>query len=154
MTRFDEIDAIREKIGLFQRQIVELNGLIQKTSDAHNNTLRNHYLEIVGWVDLLSGILLDLADPSHTQNPQVSKSLERLAKRIDRFLARNSVVPVVATSVIEYQGDGIKVVDTIRNQALQDGAVVEVIRRGYLWDGKVLRPHEVVTVKNECLIVK
>lgn len=88
---------------------------------------------------------LDVSD-----NPTAQRVMRRFAnvrKRVMQFLEKNAVEPVTLP-------DGMlveklcSVTDTEPDPTRPDGAIVNVERQGYIRHGRLLRPAEVVIVKN------
>ncbi len=77
----------------------------------------------------------------HTSAQQVS---ERVAQRIGEILQAEGVTPLAASQTVDpkcHQVIGVRETD---DRAL-DGRIAEAVRPGYAFDGRVIRPEQVIT---------
>lgn len=72
----------------------------------------------------------------------------RTAKReLERVLTKHGVAAIEAPDSMVVPGLHT-VMETREQLDLDDGTILDVLKRGYLWQGKVLRTAQVIAVKN------
>lgn len=141
----DILDKVQDIESLISRRLME-----DKSKNAMINDLRSYLiyrqdldkgtafskfmLEILKVVDRLK-----LETPSHEFNQSVAEELIEIMGRygLRPISEENSLDPKIH-----------KVVGTIEDSDVADGAIVKMIQQGYVLDNKVLRPSKVIVNKN------
>lgn len=143
-----EGSVIKAKIIELQKEILNLKGKLQDQQINSENALQTIFVEQIEWFDHLQLMLDDLKLCAPDNETATNKSLEKLRNKMERSFLKNSISKILPTDLNSYQ-DGLKVVETRAHPSMEYGSVLEIIRQGYQWKGKVLRKTEIVTVKNE-----
>jgi molecular chaperone GrpE len=76
------------------------------------------------------------------------EGMRMIVRRIDRILADRRVVPT-ETVGRSFDPRIAAVVATVSDTSQADGTVVEELRPGFLWEGELLRPAEVIVAKQD-----
>lgn len=135
-----ELQTLLKERGSLQQALREQ----QKTTTAANEQL---FRELLGVCDALESLLNYMAEHPEP-NPQawarLPKALDSMQKMLLFILEQRQVYP------IDFQGNQpdfslCQVVGREVHSDLEEQTITKIVRRGFHWDDKLLRPIEVIT---------
>ncbi|MBE9215277.1 nucleotide exchange factor GrpE [Plectonema cf. radiosum LEGE 06105] len=144
-------DSIIDKIGILQKANIFLEQSLRTEKTQANATIEDLFLELLEVTDAFETLLNYLEN-----NPEASPEfLQRLPKSIGAvhrkflsILAKRQVLPI---EVEETQLDFnlCRVVDREFRTDIPEKTITKVVRRGFYWGEKTLRPAEVIISKTD-----
>lgn len=141
---------LSETLSELIRSNSELRQTISTLEEGYRGQSDQLYLELVELLDSVESIILTISNCSEP-NPRLwkrlPKNLTAFRDRLLLILSRRSVSP------IEYECNTVNfdlcnVVETEQSSELADGTILEILKTGYYVEDRILRPLDVVTVKN------
>lgn len=147
------IDLLGDLVGAIQRmgrQQIRLAAAIETVSatvpDPQRETgqapaTTSALLDIIDYVDDAIAVARQREDPAWIER------LERLAAHVLRTFQRAGISEIV-TARTQVDPDAHEVVDSAQDASLPAGAIKDVIRRGFISDGQVLRRAQVIAVRS------
>jgi molecular chaperone GrpE (heat shock protein) len=150
------IAQLRQKIVEYQRRIIELREEARRAQEKREVYLRSLLEGLFDGLDALENICKNFetqaerssaAGPTDLMVQRQLKSLRRLSRMFLRMLEEHDIFPIELEN--NQAAIGLcKVLETRPMADQPEGAVIEIVRRGYRRGSHVLRPLEVITVKN------
>ncbi len=150
-------ETLVQSIGDQLRQNFTLSQTLRAQTQQHNSEHEVLFLELLEVVDAMA-LLLQYADSSHENVvPKVSdrqsaiaiaKSLKSIQKKLLGVLAKRQVNPIVPShGAIDFAT--CRVVDQEVRPELSPQTITQVVRQGFRWRDRILRPTEVIISKPE-----
>lgn len=123
----------------------------EQAQSAEQEKVRRLLLELLELSDAYERVFASIGEKENAADSQTRiwlGNFRSVYRRLHRLLRDWEVVPIEAR---ECQADPYlhHVVETVAQADRPEGTIVEEVRRGYLWAGKLLRVAEVVAVKKE-----
>ena len=150
----DDADRLRADLAAFQERHLRLQAEFenyrkrqQRDREAHNRQAKERVLgELPGIVDNLERALQH-ASAAGAAPETLAEGVELVCKQLQEVLTRYGAKPILALGAMfdPHLHEAMARVVTAGDPP--DGTVVEEYRRGYLLDGKVLRPALVAVAK-------
>jgi len=139
------------EIGKLYKQNAFSQQALRDQQTQSESELEAFFLELLEVVDSLDGLLNFLSDnpePSSDFVKRLPKSIGAVQRKLLNILKKRHVNLI---DLEEAQQDYItfRVVDRELNNALPDKTIIKIIRQGYRFKDKILRPAEVITSKLE-----
>ena len=122
----------------------ELQDQDQKHLDEAREQSKTLFLELIDIMDRLHGWLSEAQAAAATHDGHVAKWLSRLemtGKLITKSLAKRHVTPL---DLLTAPAGAVTVVGRVEKPEVQDEQVIEVIERGWMWGGELIRKASVV----------
>jgi len=142
-----ELAALQDRHLRLQAEFENFRKRQQRDREEAGRTVKAHILgEIAGVVDNLERALTH-ASAAGASPESLSQGVELVVKQLREVLSRSGVVPIAALGepFDPHLHEAMARVETSGEPP--DGTVVEEYRRGYLLDGKVMRPALVAVAK-------
>lgn len=150
-------ETLVQAIGDQLRQNFTLAQTLREQTQQHNSEHEVLFLELLEVVDAME-LLLRYADSSHEnavpkgsdQQPAVAiaKSLKSIQKKLLGVLAKRQVTAIaLSNSPIDFAT--CRVVDQEVRPELSPQTITQVVRQGFRWRDRILRPMEVIISKPE-----
>lgn len=130
--------------GRLEHELAELR-------DKSESDMRNLLLDIVSLADSFGNALNNIEprlDGADQQTRIWINNFKTIFKLLNRIITSWGVAPVEALIGHKVNPYWHNVAEVEENPDREDETIVEVIKRGYMWNGKLLRPAEVRAVKN------
>ncbi|MFM6010847.1 MAG: nucleotide exchange factor GrpE [Dolichospermum sp.] len=109
------------------------------------------FLELLEVVDALEALLYYLENNPH-QSPEFIASLPHSVSAVHRqflgILKKRQLLPVELQAGTEPDFNLCQVIDQEERTDIPDQTITKIVRRGFYWGEKVLRPAEVITAKS------
>ncbi|MCP4697931.1 MAG: nucleotide exchange factor GrpE [Gammaproteobacteria bacterium] len=142
---------LKNKLIDFQKQILTLSQEIQTKERAHQEQEEGFILEILSVIDSFENVFKNVQEKEASFDKSARRAMKSY-KAICRKLLR--ILEAKGVEQIEFpDGKAVmglcKVIETKAADDSEDGTIIAVIRNGYRFGERVLRPAEVVTVANK-----
>ncbi len=140
------IIQIENRISELQRSHIELQEKLKNDQNNFENTLQDSALRIIDLLDMITAVESNMGVNDETNAWLVIKKIEkRLIAllqywRVEEITFKDGQIEVGKTRVLETRpvlGD------------LPANSIIEVCRKGYQRDGKIIRPADVITVDKQ-----
>jgi len=143
------VDTLKNNIISLLKENLLLKTEIRKVKDNKLNTEKEMLLDIL---NILDSLQLKITRLNESKNNE--KNQQEFEKAINSF---NSIIRIIENILSKYNVTEIilkdnkatpelcKIIETQFNNQKEHGTVIEVIRKGYKYDDKILRPAEVIT---------
>ena len=146
----DPLSALQQDIG----------GLMKKLADARQALSESERLH-QEQVELILHSILEVIDAFDRIFSSVDKKKEQITGQMKVWLGNFRTVSRLVRRILDAEGvvpienldEGFdprwhKVAETLADPLKANGSIVEVVRKGYVWKGHVLRKAEVIVVRN------
>lgn len=111
----------------------------------HENQIKGLLLEFIEFIDAFEEVM-DNIQPSLNLNFDSFMALLKLAQRA---LSNCGVSPLKIEENEKVNPAFHFVADVVSTFDREEGTIIRVIKKGYLWEKKLIRPAHVIAVKNE-----
>ena len=144
-------DLLVQKLGNLEKQNIELQQSLREQQTQATANSEDLFLELLEVADALEA-LLDYLENNPEPSPEFIQRLPRTVSVVNRkflsVLGKRQVLP------IELEGNHpdfnlCRVVDREIRNDVEDQTITKVVRRGFRFGEKILRPAEVITSKFE-----
>jgi molecular chaperone GrpE (heat shock protein) len=134
---------------LIQRLTDQVNALSEETRDATKAPILH---DVILLRDSIAALRKGLARKESWETPQLLSQLDVVLAEVTEVLERQDVLEWVPTGERQADRKWQRPVSTVSSDdPLTDGAVVEVVRPGYVRNGNVFRPQDVVVTRARAL---
>lgn len=142
-------DLLMQQIGEIKKENVQLQQYLREQQTQNTSQTEDLFLELLEVADALEALLRYLE--SHPQpSPEFIARLPRSVSAVNRkflsVLGKRQLVPIKLTTK-EPDFNLCRVVDQEERNDVPDQTITKVVRRGFRWGDKILRPTEVITAK-------
>jgi len=125
---------------------IDAAGALAENEQAHQRELGELFLSLTDVLDSFDRLLAP--GPDGTSAEACLHTSRLIARQLELTLKRSGMTTFGAPGDAGDAGRHA-VVDVRAQPATADGVVIEVLRRGCEWSGRVLRPAEVIVVHNQ-----
>ncbi|MBF2017300.1 MAG: nucleotide exchange factor GrpE [Rivularia sp. T60_A2020_040] len=144
-------DSIIDKIGILQKENILLQQLLRTEKNQNNATIEDLFLELLEVTDVLETLLNYLEnnpEPSPEFLQRLPKSIGAVHRKFLNILEKRQVLPI---QVEETQLDFnlCRVVERELCNDIPEKTITKIVRRGFYWGEKILRPAEVIISKTD-----
>lgn len=144
-----ERDTLLREFGALLKERTALQQALREQRSSAEAADEELYLEVLEVLDAMD-FMLEYLRGNPAPNPQflkrLPKSLGAIRQKLLGTLSRRDVQPLeLGEGALDFTV--CRVVDREPRSDLPDHTVTKVVRPGYLYKGKVLRPIEVITAK-------
>ncbi|MEA5620751.1 nucleotide exchange factor GrpE [Cronbergia sp. UHCC 0137] len=140
-------DSIEQKLGILLKENVSLQQSIREQKNqaiAQNEDLFLELLEVADALEALLNYLENNSDPSPEFIASLPKSISIVNRKFLSLLKKRQVLPIELESK-EPDFNLCRVVDQEERSDVGDQTITKVVRKGFYWGEKILRPVEVIT---------
>jgi len=140
-------DLVVQEIGTLKQQNVLLQQSLreqQTQAAAATEDLFLELLEVGDAIDALLDYLADNPNPSPEFLQRLPRSIGAVHRKLLSVLGKRQLLPI-ELEVTKPDFNLCRVVDREVRTDVADQTITKILRRGFRWGGKVLRPTEVIT---------
>ncbi|MFN4955893.1 MAG: nucleotide exchange factor GrpE [Aphanizomenon sp.] len=145
-------ELLVQKLGVLQKDNVILQ---QSLREQHNQTTaqtKDLFLDLLEVADALEA-LLDYLENNPNPSPEfiecLPKSIGAVNRKFLSILGKRQLLPIELREGTEPDFNLCRVIDREERIDLPDQTITKIVRRGFHWGEKVLRPTEVITAKSD-----
>ena len=147
----EQRDLISEELGKLKKENIQLQQTLREQKAKSTAESEDLFIELLEVADTLESFLSYLENNSNSTPEfiqRLPRSIGATYRKLLNVLAKRQVVP------IELEGSQLdfnlcKVVDREVRTDLANQTITQTLRRGFRRSEKILRPAEVIVVKNE-----
>ncbi|MFM5998890.1 MAG: nucleotide exchange factor GrpE [Dolichospermum sp.] len=140
-----------EKLTTLEKDNVFLQSSLKEQQTQTTAQTEDLFLELLEVVDALEALLYYLENNTH-QSPEFIASLPHSVSAVHRqflgILKKRQLLPVELQAGTEPDFNLCQVIDQEERTDIPDQTITKIVRRGFYWGEKVLRPAEVITAKS------
>ncbi len=140
-----------EKLGNFGEENVVLQESLREEQTKNTAERENLFLELLEVADALEA-LLDYLHNNPKPSPEFIERLPRSIAAVNRkflsVLGKRQLIPIELEST-EPDFNLCRVIDREERTDFPDQTITKIVRRGFRWGERILRPTEVITAKVE-----
>jgi len=144
-------ELLVQKLGVLQKDNVILQQSLREQQTQTTAQTEDLFLELLEVADALEALLYYLENNPH-QSPEFTASLPNSISAVNRkflgILRKRQVLPIELQAGTEPDFNLCRVIDQEERTDIPDQAITKIVRRGFYWGEKVLRPAEVITAKS------
>ncbi|MBD2293504.1 nucleotide exchange factor GrpE [Anabaena sphaerica FACHB-251] len=142
-------DLLIQKLGILEKENVVLQQSLREQEIQSTAQTEDLFLELLEVTDALEA-LLDYLKNNPNPSPEFIERLPRSVAAVNRkflsVLGKRQVIPIELVST-EPDFNLCRVIDREERTDVPDQTITKVVRRGFRWGEKILRPTEVITAK-------
>lgn len=146
-----EIETIYKRMVQLQRDRLQLLADVESVERKAREEEEALFAELFEVLDVFDAVL-ERVEPRFPELGKsvlrAFKSLQAVRRKLDRLLEDRAVTPITFPHQRVVLGR-CRVVETQPHPASADGAILKIVRTGYARGDQVLRPADVIAVKNE-----
>ncbi len=132
----------------FQKEIVELKHELSAEKMRFHNSEQSLLIELFETIDAMENLLENLKQKEQDKTiKRVIKNIQSIQKKMFRILTERDIHKIEFPDNLAKFGF-CKVVDTEINPELPEKTIVKTVKIGFQQKDKILRPAEVITIKN------
>lgn len=142
---------LRNKLIDFQKRLIELTTEVHTRKKRCQEAEEFFILELFGVLDAFENIFANLAEREPSSNKSMQrtmKSFQAIHRKLLRILEEKGATQIKLEDNRAQMGL-CQVIETRVTEDQEEGTVLAIIKNGYRYREKVLRPVEVVTVANK-----
>lgn len=128
--------------------------LSQEFDDYKNKTevsTKKIFLRFIEVADDIENILNNSSSETNEENRQTKdliSNFQLVLKKLLRELKECGVMPIPVTAGEKVDPNRHNVVEIVEENGKEDGIIIEEIKKGYMWENKLLRVADVKVIKN------
>jgi molecular chaperone GrpE len=142
-------DLLIQKLGILEKENVVLKQSLREKETQNTAQTEDLFLEILEVADALDALLSYLENNPHP-SPEFIERLPRSVAAVNRkflsVLGKRQLIPIELVGN-EPDFNLCRVVDREERTDVPDQTITKIVRRGFRWGEKILRPTEVITAK-------
>lgn len=140
-----------QKLGNLERENVVLQQSLREQQTKKTAETEDLFLELLEVADALEA-LLDYLQNNPNPSPEFIERLPRSIAAVNRkflsVLGKRQLIPIELENT-EPDFNLCRVIDREERTDVPDQTITKIVRRGFRWGEKILRPTEVITAKVE-----
>lgn len=142
-------DLLMEQIGEIKKDNVRLQQSLRDEQTKNTAETEDFFLELLEVADALEALLNYLEnnpEPSPNFIARLPRSVAAVQKKFLSILGKRQLLPI---ELVDKEPDFnlCRVVDQEERTDVPDQTITKIVRSGFRWGDKVLRPTEVITAK-------
>lgn len=144
-------DLVIEKLGILQKENVLLQQSLREQKAKTISETENLFLELLEIADALEALLEYLennANPNREFIERLPRSIGAVNRKFLGILAKREVFPIQLEIGTEPDFNFCCVLDREETTDVADQTITKIVRRGFKYQEKVIRPTEVITAKS------
>lgn len=146
----DPLTIVEQDVTTLLVQIEDYKIELNELKRTNHKKTSGHLLQLLEITDYFERFSESIDRSKHMINPEIerySHALNSIMRLHNTILINSGVVPISSPREVAIPGMH-EIVSTEPRENLEDYTIIEEIERGYLWNGQLLRPSKVITVKN------
>jgi molecular chaperone GrpE len=140
-----------QKLSTLEKDNVSLQKSLKEQQNQTTAQTEDLFLELLEVADALEALLYYLENNPH-QSSEFIASLPNSISAVNRkflgILRKRQVLPIELQAGTEPDFNLCRVIDQEERTDIPDQTITKIVRRGFYWGEKVLRPAEVITAKS------
>ncbi|MEA5576811.1 nucleotide exchange factor GrpE [Anabaena sp. UHCC 0451] len=144
-------DLLIQKLGTLEKENVILQQSLREKETQNTAQTEDLFLELLEIADALAA-LLNYLEKNPKPSPEFIKRLPRSIAAVNRkflsVLGKRQLIPIELVGT-EPDFNLCRVVDREERTDVPDQSITKIVRRGFRWADKILRPTEVITAKTK-----
>ena len=140
-----------QKLSTLEKDNVSLQKSLKEQQNQTTAQTEDLFLELLEVADALEALLYYLENNPH-QSSEFIASLPNSISAVNRkflgILRKRQLLPIELQAGTEPDFNLCRVIDQEERTDIPDQAITKIVRRGFYWGEKVLRPAEVITAKS------
>jgi molecular chaperone GrpE len=140
-----------QKLSTLEKDNVSLQKSLKEQQNQTTVQTEDLFLELLEVADALEALLYYLENNPH-QSSEFIASLPNSISAVNRkflgILRKRQLLPIELQAGTEPDFNLCRVIDQEERTDIPDQAITKIVRRGFYWGEKVLRPAEVITAKS------
>lgn len=117
--------------------------------EKNKENIKKMLLSVIEIIDVLDLILEEKKENAlDEKSKMLFNEFEKIRGKLKKILFQNKVYPMELASGKAELGH-CEIIETVEREDKDEDEIVQVLKKGYFWEGKVLRVVSVVTVKNK-----
>jgi len=145
-------DLLMHQIGEIKKENVVLQQSLREQKTQTAAETEDLFLEILEVADALEALLTYLEN-NPNPSPEFIERLPRSVAAVNRkflsVLGKRQLIPIELQVGTEPDFNLCRVIDREERTDVPDQTITKIVRRGFRWGEKILRPTEVITAKVE-----
>lgn len=146
------LEEIENEIYSLLKKSASLESMSKENSLKHSLEMRKLFLSIIEINDAFENIFKSLdsrADSFDGASTGIIKNFRTIQKMLLRMLKSYEVISFETVTGQKASPEKHLISEVSENPAMEDETIIEEIKKGYLWQGQLLRAAEVRVVKNK-----
>ena len=139
-----------EFIVQLQKKLLKKEYKLSQFKQCQGREQQKFFLELIEMIDAFDNLNLrinDLQDQFDARALKYFKSYQRIGKKIERTLNEYGVKSISLTDKQAKIGL-CEVIDTQKSSQHKEGEVISILKKGYQYEERLLRPMQVITCRN------
>ena len=140
-----------QKLSTLEKDNVSLQKSLKEQQNQTTAQTEDLFLELLEVADALEALLYYLENNPH-QSSEFIASLPNSISAVNRkflgILRKRQLLPIELQAGTEPDFNLCRVIDREERTDIPDQTITKIVRRGFYWGEKVLRPAEVITAKS------
>jgi molecular chaperone GrpE len=145
-------ELLVQKLGVLQKDRMILQQSLREQQTQTTAQTEDLFLELLEVADALEA-LLDYLENNPSPSPEFIERLPRSIGAVNRkflsVLGKRQLLPIELQEGTEPDFNLCRVIDREERTDIPDQTITKIVRRGFQWGEKVLRPAEVITAKSD-----
>lgn len=146
----DPLMIVEQDITALLVQIEDYKIELNELKRTNRKKTSEHILQLLEITDYFERFSESIDRSKHMTNPEIerySHALKSIMRLHNTILINSGVVPISSPREVAIPGMH-EIVSTEPRENLENYTIIEELEKGYLWNGQLLRPSKVITVKN------
>ncbi|MEY3403450.1 MAG: hypothetical protein RLZZ86_3066, partial [Cyanobacteriota bacterium] len=140
-----------QKLSTLEKDNVSLQKSLKEQQNQTTVQTEDLFLELLEVADALEALLYYLENNPHQSSEFIARlpnSISAVNRKFLGILRKRQLLPIELQAGTEPDFNLCRVIDQEERTDIPDQAITKIVRRGFYWGEKVLRPAEVITAKS------
>jgi len=140
-----------QKLSTLEKDNVSLQKSLKEQQNQTTAQTEDLFLELLEVADALEALLYYLENNPHQSSEFIARlpnSISAVNRKFLGILRKRQLLPIELQAGTEPDFNLCRVIDREERTDIPDQAITKIVRRGFYWGEKVLRPAEVITAKS------
>ena len=140
-----------QKLSTLEKDNVSLQRSLKEQQNQTTAQTEDLFLELLEVADALEALLYYLENNPHQSSEFIARlpnSISAVNRKFLGILRKRQLLPIELQAGTEPDFNLCRVIDREERTDIPDQTITKIVRRGFYWGEKVLRPAEVITAKS------
>lgn len=140
-----------QKLSTLEKDNVSLQKSLKEQQNQTTAQTEDLFLELLEVADALEALLYYLENNPHQSSEFIARlpnSISAVNRKFLGILRKRQLLPIELQAGTEPDFNLCRVIDREERTDIPDQTITKIVRRGFYWGEKVLRPAEVITAKS------
>ena len=145
-------DLLVQKLSTLEKDNVSLQKSLKEQQTQTTAQTEDLFLELLEVADALEALLYYLENNPHQSSEFIAclpNSISAVNRKFLSILRKRQLSPIELQAGTEPDFNLCRVIDREERTDIPDQTITKIVRRGFYWGEKVLRPAEVVAAKSD-----